>query len=110
MRYWWVNQNQTLKHEIKGRYMWSPKRNRNGNRNPFYESMSEVDAGDIVFSFADQKISHLGIVQRPAVSGQKPEDFGLIGDYWNDEGWFVAVEWYRAPAPIRPKNIIADLR
>lgn len=110
MRYWWVNQNQTLRHEIEGRYMWSPKRNQNGHRNQFYENMREVDAGDIVFSFAKQKIGYLGIVQRPAVSGQKPADFGLVGDYWNEEGWFVAVEWYNAPALVRPKEIIADLR
>jgi hypothetical protein len=37
MRYWWVNQNQTFRHEITGGYLWSPKRNANGARNPFYE-------------------------------------------------------------------------
>ena len=25
MKYWWVNQNQTLKYEITGGYMWPPK-------------------------------------------------------------------------------------
>jgi putative restriction endonuclease len=42
MRYWWVNQNQTFKQELGGGYLWSPKRNANGARNPFYESMREV--------------------------------------------------------------------
>lgn len=42
MRYWWVNQNQTYRHEVAGGYLWSPKRNANGARNPFYESMREV--------------------------------------------------------------------
>jgi putative restriction endonuclease len=50
MRYWWVNQNQTYRHEIGGGYLWSPKRNANGARNPFYESMREVAPGDLVFS------------------------------------------------------------
>jgi putative restriction endonuclease len=27
MRYWWVNQNQTYRHEFQGGYLWSPKRN-----------------------------------------------------------------------------------
>lgn len=36
MRYWWVNQNQTYEHEIRGGYLWSPKVNANGARNPFY--------------------------------------------------------------------------
>src|SRR5947208_258708 len=26
MRYWWVNQNQTYRHEVQGGYLWSPKR------------------------------------------------------------------------------------
>lgn len=47
MRYWWVNQNQTYRQEIQGGYLWSPKRNANGARNPFYESMREVSPGDI---------------------------------------------------------------
>ncbi|HEY2121401.1 MAG TPA: hypothetical protein VGH37_19595 [Candidatus Acidoferrum sp.] len=42
MRYWWVNQNQTFRQEIAGGYLWSPKRNGNGGRNPFYEPVREV--------------------------------------------------------------------
>ena len=53
MRYWWVNQNQTFRQEIKGGYLWSPKRNKNDRRNPFYEFMREGARGDIVFSFCD---------------------------------------------------------
>ena len=41
MRYWWVNQNQTYNHEVRGGYVWSPKRKSNGARNPFYEFMRE---------------------------------------------------------------------
>ena len=48
MRYWWVNQNQTYRHELAGGYLWSPKRNANGARNPFYESMREVAPGHLV--------------------------------------------------------------
>ena len=40
MRYWWVNQNQTYRQEVKGGYLWSPKRTANGARNPFYEFMT----------------------------------------------------------------------
>ena len=62
MRHWWVNQNQTFRQEIEGGYLWSPKRNKNGHRNPFYEFMREVSPGDIVFSFCDTRIAALGIV------------------------------------------------
>jgi len=35
MAVWWVNQNQTLKDEIAGGFIWSPKRNKNGAFNLF---------------------------------------------------------------------------
>jgi hypothetical protein len=63
MRYWWVNQNQTYRHEIQGGYLWSPKRNANGARNPFYESMREVQPGDLIFSFVDTRIFAVGIAR-----------------------------------------------
>jgi hypothetical protein len=30
MSYWWVNQNQTYKAEVKGGFLWSPKVNKDG--------------------------------------------------------------------------------
>jgi len=62
MRYWWVNQNQTYRAEVRGSFMWSPKQNANGARNQFYENMREVSPGDIVFSFCDTRIKALGVV------------------------------------------------
>jgi hypothetical protein len=50
MKYWWVNQNQTLKYEITGGYMWPPKTKANGGSNKFYDYMTEV--GDVVFSLS----------------------------------------------------------
>jgi putative restriction endonuclease len=75
MLYWWVNQNQTAKHEIGGSYLWSPKRNRNDSYNQFYENMRLPEPGDIVFSFYDQHIQHLGVVQSRAVTAPKPTEF-----------------------------------
>jgi putative restriction endonuclease len=46
MRYGWVNQNQTYRHEVRGGYLWSPKRRSNGGMNPYYETMREVAPGD----------------------------------------------------------------
>jgi len=47
MAYWWVNQNQTWVHEIEGGFLWSPKRNRNGNFNQFYENMRVAELSDV---------------------------------------------------------------
>ena len=82
MRYWWVNQNQTYRHEVAGSYLWSPKRNANGYRNPFYDFMREVAPGDVVFSFADALIKAIGIVNSNAYEAPKPLEFGQAGAYW----------------------------
>lgn len=110
MRYWWVNQNQTFRQEIDGGYLWSPKRNRNGHRNPFYEFMREVAPGDIVFSFRDTRIAALGIVSGYCRESPKPEEFGSAGTNWSQIGWKVGVRWQRLANAIRPKDHIARLR
>ena len=46
-----------------GNVPWSPKRNANGARNPFYESMREVSPGAAIFSFVDTRIAAIGIAQ-----------------------------------------------
>jgi putative restriction endonuclease len=109
MRYWWVNQNQTFKAEVRGSFMWSPKLNANGDRNPFYDSMRAVSPGDIVFSFCDTRIKAVGVATGSAQTGPKP-DFGSAGSYWSREGWFVPVDYCLLNTQIRPKDHIAILR
>jgi hypothetical protein len=109
MRYWWVNQNQTYKEEIRGNFMWSPKTKADGTRNQFYDNMREVAPGDIVFSFCDTRIKSVGIVTGKAQTGPKP-DFGNAGLNWSEEGWFVPVNYCALEVSIRPKDHIAVLR
>src|SRR5580704_5699953 len=93
MRYWWVNQNQTYRHEVFGGYLWSPKRNVNGVRNPFYESMREVAPGDLIFSFIDTRILAVGIAQSYCWESPKPLEFGTAGQNWETIGWKVKVNF-----------------
>lgn len=110
MRYWWVNQNQTHRHEIGGGYLWSPKRNANGSRNPFYESMREVAPGDIVFSFVDTRIIAIGVAQSYCWESPKPAEFGSTGQNWENIGWKVLVAFTSLSNRIRPKDHIGMLR
>ena len=109
MRYWWVNQNQTYKAELRGSFMWSPKQNANGARNQFYENMRNVSPGDIVFSFYDTRIKAIGVVTDRAQTGPKP-DFGTAGSNWSTEGWFVPVDYCALNNQVRPKDHAAILR
>jgi hypothetical protein len=109
MRCWWVNQNQTYRQEIDGGYMWSPKVNKNGNLNPFYEFMREVAPGDLIFSFVDTLIRAIGIASSPCYDCAKPSEFGAAGRVWGDAGWRVDVRWRELRTQIRPKDHMDSL-
>jgi hypothetical protein len=110
VRYWWVNQSQTYRHEIGGGYLWSPKRKTNDQRNPFYESMREVAPGDVIFSFLDTRIAALGIALSYCRESPKPVEFGTTGAYWEAIGWRVDVKFRELTNRIRPKDHIDELR
>ncbi|MCL4776885.1 MAG: HNH endonuclease [Bryobacterales bacterium] len=109
MRYWWVNQNQTYRHEIRGGYLWSPKRKKGNQRNPFYESMREVAPGDIVFSFCDTRIAAIGIAQTYCYESPKPLEFGSAGLNWHAIGWKVDVRFQELENRMRPKDHMDSL-
>ena len=104
MKYWWVNQNQTFRQETEGGYLWSPKRNANGRRNPFYEFMRAVIPGDLVFSFQGTYIRAIGLIQSFAYAMPKPSEFGLAGANWSQTGWCVDVKYHLLDHQIRPSE------
>jgi putative restriction endonuclease len=106
---WWVNQNQTYSEEISGGFLWSPKTKSNGVRNQFYDFMTEVRAGDVVFSYCDTFIKAVGIAMGPATSVPKP-DFDKASGNWSDEGWLVPVEFTELARMLRPKDHINKIR
>jgi putative restriction endonuclease len=110
MRYWWVNQNQTYRHEVPGGYLWSPKVKSNGAANPFYEFMREVAPGDIIFSFCNTQIRAIGIAKSQAYEAPKPGEFGSVGTYWDKIGWRIDVRFTELNHPIRPIEHIDQIR
>lgn len=110
MRYWWVNQNQTFRQEIAGGYLWSPKRNANGARNPFYESMREVSPGDLIFSFANTRIAAIGVAKSYCWECPKPTEFGSVGGNWENIGWRVNVSFSQLLNAVCPKDHMDVLR
>ena len=90
--------------------MWSPKRNRNGARNQFYENMLLVQPGDLVFSFNKTRIPAIGEIRSVARESPKPNEFGSTGANWNPDGWRVDVDYEVLERVIRPKDFIDLLR
>jgi hypothetical protein len=110
VRFWWVNQNQTYRHEVAGGYLWSPKRRADGHRNPFYEFMREVAPGDLVFSFADTRIRAFGVARSHAYEAPKPLEFGGAGRNWDAIGWRVDVKFQEVFTVFRPVEWMQVLR
>lgn len=110
MNYWWVNQNQTYRHEVPGGYLWSPKTRADGALNPFYEFMREVSPGDLIFSFCDTYIRAIGIAQSTAYEAPKPMEFGNVGAYWDRIGWRVKVHFTELRNVVRPMDHMHRLR
>lgn len=104
MRFLWVNQNQTFQQETEGGYLWSPKRNVHGGRNPFYEFMREVAPGDLVFSFQGKFIRAIGVARSTAYEAPKPPEFGSAGPNWSTIGWRVDVRYHFLIHQIRPAD------
>src|SRR5438067_6007238 len=109
MQFWWVNHKQTFNQEIEGQYLWSPKTNKGGARNRFYDNMRLANPGDFVLSYADQAIRFVGRVAEFAFTAPKPTEFGTTGAYWNNEGWLLPVFWTRLDPPVRPKQLLGVL-
>ncbi|HMR75025.1 MAG TPA: hypothetical protein PKD61_07935, partial [Polyangiaceae bacterium] len=104
MRYWWVNQKQTHRHEISGGYLWSPKRRADNARNQFYDNMKAVAPGDIVFSYWDTAIRAFGVLQSFGYDAPKPAEFGDVGRNWSQIGYRADVEYRLAARPVSPRD------
>lgn len=71
--------------------------------------MRLASPGDLVLSFADGLIKFIGRVTEYAFTAPKPEEFGLTGAYWSQEGWLLPVYWVPLGIPVRPRDIISIL-
>ena len=108
MKFWWVNQGKTFKQEVQAGYLWSPKVDRNGAFNYSYQTMTLVEPGDVIFSYADSQIRAAGIAQRKSYLGPKP-DFGIQGANWNQTGWYVDVEFQVLEITPKPKDFLEEI-
>lgn len=106
MEYWWVNHNQTFVQELNDGFLWSPKTKKNGSKNQFYNNMTIIREGDIVFSYSEGVIKAIGTVISRGTESIRPTEFGELGEQWDREGWIVRVDWQFLENPFSPKENI----
>ena len=110
MNYWWVNHKQTAKKEIGGGYIWAPKINKDNSFNQTYENLKYVAVGDIIFSYANVLIKAIGIIESTFTESEVPDEFGITGNQWNNNGYLVRVFWITLERPLSPKSIIGEIQ
>ncbi len=90
---WWVNQGQTLKEEKEAGILWAPIETENGRSMYHWDTMKEVQEGDIVLHYASGALRYVSQVISPAVKEQKPEE--LADSDWNRDGRLVKTDYYQ---------------
>jgi predicted HNH restriction endonuclease len=98
MKYWWVNQNRTFELELKGGYLWSPQKSKNGSALFHWTNMTKVAPGDIVFSYAGQKIKAVSIAKSKSYDSIRPKEFR--SEPWDNVGWKVDTKYTLLSNPI----------
>lgn len=104
MAYWWVNHSQSWKDETGQGVLWSPTMRSNGGRHQPYDNMRLIEPGDIVFSFANAVIGHVGVAEDRATSHPKP--LYAKDTNWGTQGWLVPVAFEPLPHAFRPRDYI----
>jgi len=61
-----------------------------------------LQPGDIVFSYAAGVIQGFGITQTHCYTSPRPDEFGHIGEVWDELGWRVDVNFDRIAPTMRP--------
>ena len=110
MKFWWVNHKQTVKKELGGGYIWSPKANKLGHFNQGYYNLTLVSPGDVIFSYAYTMIRAVGIVETQCAASAIPDEFGRTGEQWNPDGYLVKIFWMELDQPLSPKSVIEQFQ
>jgi len=108
MAYWWVSQNKTYQHERDGQYLWAPKRDKGGNPQHHWTSMTEVEPGDVVFSAVRQKIVAVSVARTSAQDAVRPSGFN--DGLWEQDGWMVNLDFQELEFPVAIESVVSDLQ
>ena len=108
MAYWWVFQNRTYDDERRGGFLWAPIRDAGGQTPHHWATVSEVRAGDLIFSCVDQQICAMAVAVSDGYPSPRPDFRADVS--WDTAGTRADVE-YRDLAPLLPvASLVSELR
>lgn len=105
---WWVNQGQTLHLESKEGTLWAPTHAKDGKTIYHWETMKEVQTGDIVLSYASGALRFVSEVISEAVEADRPDSFKE--DAWYKTGYLVNLKYHELNPPIDLTRFVGELQ
>ena len=89
---WFVSQGKNYDKEFEGGYILAPKRRRDGAERFFWQNMTKVTPGDLIF-FYSIGIRAVGQASDTCVEISIPEEVAEKND-WINEGWRINCEYF----------------
>jgi hypothetical protein len=103
--FWWVNQGSSYEEALNKGFIWAPKKNKSGRQLFYWENVSRVRSGDIIFHYAD---GNLRAISRAKNDGYDAKN-ELNNTEWSDDGWRVDTDYRVLSKPITIKEVGPNL-
>lgn len=105
-KFWFVSQSKTFKEERSGGYLWAPYKNKLGNKQHHYDTLSYVKKGDIIFSNYKGTIPAISEALDVAEENSEIPDEFKKKYPWNTNGRKIRVKYL----DIKPLVLTSEIR
>jgi hypothetical protein len=100
-KYWWVSQGDSFEQARKENYLWAPQGDKRGRAWFYWENVSKVKAGDVIFHYVDGAIRAVSVATADgAPTGRVVREGGYTG-----KGWRANVEIHELAQPVAIQHI-----
>jgi len=101
MKFWFVNLNKYYNEQRNGGYLWAPLKNETGKTEKYWETLQNVNVGDIIFCNKGGMIQSIAIVEKGPYLSEIPNEFR---QFWKPEGRKLEVKFIDLENPFRFKD------
>lgn len=111
---WWVNQGSTLKYELENSLIWAPLKGKNEQSQYHWETLKELQRGDIVLNYAQGAISYVSVVILSSIITYNLLRFYSRNLRWQfySNGLFLTVKsraFFNAKATVRYRQMMETI-
>lgn len=96
--FWWVNHWKSADTERNLGLIWAPKKTINGGTKHYYDSLGEVQPGDVVVHYTNKAIRYASIAKSTGLETVKPA--GITGYAESTLGTSVQLEYHELKPPV----------